>query len=180
MNLELLKKLVKLALHNPNENEANAAAVKVCKIIEAGEFRFVEDLKIEDKTNSSAWTKKSPKQSAYDDIQDFIRRSTRQQRNPYWSPQWDGFKYSPKEPPKPSQMNVKCAKCGKKYTLKEGLYVEEELRCNECQWTEYNSQRNKEKISSYDQYYDPITNIRHCTLCNQDIPVHVTFRKCDY
>ena len=43
MNLELLQKLVKLANNNPNENEANAAARKVCLMISESEFKFKED-----------------------------------------------------------------------------------------------------------------------------------------
>ena len=33
MNIELLTNLVRLANNNPNDNEANAAARKVCKMI---------------------------------------------------------------------------------------------------------------------------------------------------
>ena len=40
MNLDRLKKLVKLANHNPNDNEANSAARRVCKMIEDGKFEF--------------------------------------------------------------------------------------------------------------------------------------------
>ena len=40
MNLELLKKLVRLANNNPNDNEANLAARKVCKMIEEAQFKF--------------------------------------------------------------------------------------------------------------------------------------------
>ena len=40
MNLELLIKLVKLANNNPNENEANLAARKVCRIIAEGNYKF--------------------------------------------------------------------------------------------------------------------------------------------
>lgn len=43
MNISLLTKLVKLANNNPNDNEANSAARRVCKMIEDGEFKFVED-----------------------------------------------------------------------------------------------------------------------------------------
>lgn len=38
MNLDLLKKLVNLANHNPNENEANAAARRVCRLLEESKF----------------------------------------------------------------------------------------------------------------------------------------------
>jgi hypothetical protein len=40
MDIDLLTKLVKLANHNPNENESNAAARKVCSLIEAANFNF--------------------------------------------------------------------------------------------------------------------------------------------
>lgn len=40
MNLELIIKLVKLANNNPNDNEANLAARKVCKIIAEGNYQF--------------------------------------------------------------------------------------------------------------------------------------------
>lgn len=43
MKLELIIKLVKLANNNPNENEANSAARRVCKLIAEGDFKFVED-----------------------------------------------------------------------------------------------------------------------------------------
>lgn len=41
MNLDQLIKLAKLANNNPNEHEANAAARKVCRLIEAGNYQFV-------------------------------------------------------------------------------------------------------------------------------------------
>jgi hypothetical protein len=40
MNIDLLKKLVRLANNNPNENEANSAARRVCKMIEEAKFDF--------------------------------------------------------------------------------------------------------------------------------------------
>jgi len=40
MNLDLLTKLVRLANNNPNDNEANLAARKVCKMIESANFQF--------------------------------------------------------------------------------------------------------------------------------------------
>jgi hypothetical protein len=40
MNLDLLTKLVKLANNNPNENEANSAARRVCKLIAEANFIF--------------------------------------------------------------------------------------------------------------------------------------------
>jgi hypothetical protein len=40
MKLELLKKLTRLANNNPNDNEANLAARKVCKMLEEGKFQL--------------------------------------------------------------------------------------------------------------------------------------------
>ncbi len=41
MDIEKLKKLVKLANNNPNENEANLAARKVCQILEQTNFQAI-------------------------------------------------------------------------------------------------------------------------------------------
>ena len=41
MNLDLLKKLVKLAINNPNDNEANSAARKVCRMIAEDNYKLV-------------------------------------------------------------------------------------------------------------------------------------------
>lgn len=51
MNIELLTKLVKLANNNPNENEANLAARKVCKLIEEDKFQFNQSTAKSDYTN---------------------------------------------------------------------------------------------------------------------------------
>lgn len=42
MNIALITKLVKLANNNPNDNEANLAARKVCRLIEEGGFKLQE------------------------------------------------------------------------------------------------------------------------------------------
>jgi hypothetical protein len=43
MNLPLLIKLVKLANNNPNDNEANSAARRVCKMIAEANYIFTSD-----------------------------------------------------------------------------------------------------------------------------------------
>lgn len=42
MNLDLIIKLTRLANNNPNENEANLAARKVCKLLAEAEFKFTQ------------------------------------------------------------------------------------------------------------------------------------------
>jgi len=46
MNFKLIEKLARLANNNPNENEANLAARKVCKLLAKSNFKFVEDSKV--------------------------------------------------------------------------------------------------------------------------------------
>lgn len=43
MNYDLIIKLAKLANNNPNENEANSAARKVCKLLAEGNFNFTNN-----------------------------------------------------------------------------------------------------------------------------------------
>ena len=61
MDLDKLIKLVKLANNNPNENEANLAARKVCKIIEEGKFQF-------NNTKPNPPVSKSQRGGTYNDI----------------------------------------------------------------------------------------------------------------
>lgn len=78
MNLDLITKLAKLANNNPNENEANAAARKVCRLLAEGHFKFVQDVvvtppkpSVNPKASSqSVYTK----QTAWDWMQDYLRR----------------------------------------------------------------------------------------------------------
>ena len=153
MNLELLKKLVKLANNNPNDNEANLAARKVCKMIEEAKFNFNNQVTI------------TPKDIKQPDIQyesktyNDINRTT----EPFWrstpqEPWFDSEKFKrayqgvdwAKEPPifegfnkrQPKERRaLKCKTCGYKH---ETVYVgpEELFECNPCQWTAYQN-RNK-------------------------------------
>lgn len=51
MNKDLIIKLAKLANNNPNENEANAAARKVCVLLVEGHFKF-NDIQSNTKSNT--------------------------------------------------------------------------------------------------------------------------------
>ena len=66
MNLNLLKKLIKLATNNPNEHEANSAARRVCKLIAEADFKFVEDvINIRPQVASNPVWKPTPKQEEF-------------------------------------------------------------------------------------------------------------------
>jgi hypothetical protein len=162
MKLEILKKLIALANNNPNDNEANLAARKVCKALI--EDKYVDQLK--DVVIPAAQTippnyKPHPKQEQYYkepfDFYDFFRRAS---NSPFNESKWTG---PPKnEPPKGTYYNpyteeyvdkdkrkLKCKTCGKiKETKFRGLA--EIFECNDCQWTAF--ERNKKGPKEEKQY----------------------------
>lgn len=116
MNLDLLTKLVRLANNNPNENEANLAARKVCRMIEENKFQFGSngtktaankvggtwnDVK---RSEEPQWSSKSPgpqteaQKKAYEDLLNFIKfgERYRQERKESYDKEtqgtWSGFK----------------------------------------------------------------------------------------
>lgn len=80
MNLKLIEKLVKLANHNPNENEANSAARRVCKLIEEANFDYRATI-----SDASTLLGKSP-------IQPTTWNDIRRSKEPFWKSK------PPKEP----------------------------------------------------------------------------------
>lgn len=82
MNLNLIIKLAKLANENPNENEANLAARKVCSLIKQGDYKFNEDSK---QSNTKSTSNSS---SPYYDPFEWIRKQYEDNMR-YGS--WEGF-----------------------------------------------------------------------------------------
>ncbi len=76
MNLDLLKKLTKLANHNPNDHEANSAARRVCKMLEECNFTLTPVAK----DNPLTWN-------------DIVRSETSS-----WRSSWQGFGAAYKPP----------------------------------------------------------------------------------
>jgi hypothetical protein len=75
MNLDLLKKLTRLANNNPNENEANLAARKVCKMLAECDWKLTEDVK----SPREPQYKDSP--ITYEAVMEMIRNMNQQQYN---------------------------------------------------------------------------------------------------
>lgn len=161
MKFDLLKKLTRLANNNPNENEANLAARRVCKILEESNFSL-----------SEAYTNPKPPSSKpnyshvnnpvnYNSwVYDWFRDSNEKRYKQYAEGSWDSSQWTdkdrktseqakPKEPFKESnyyayepikqkkeKRTLKCSKCGK---MQETLFVglEDVYECNNCQWTAY-------------------------------------------
>ena len=114
MNLELLKKLVKLANNNPNDNEANSAARRVCKMIEDGKFNFVGD-------------KQEPQPGNPFDLNDIFRQY-RDMQNMYWDRPDYSKQYS--EPPPPVTKKRECSECG---NVEETSSLDQMFLCYACE-----------------------------------------------
>lgn len=142
MNLETLKKLVALANKNPNENEANSAARRVCRMLEEGNFQL--NGSSAPQQNNASW-QKSP--TSYSDIMEMFRQKqkqyedeifgqqTRQSRPPVSEPyDWQGYSPYYKQRTERHSEKRKCTKCGlevKTFRLNE---PPEKWVCNPCLW----------------------------------------------
>lgn len=151
MNIDLLIKLVKLANNNPNENEANLAARKVCKLIEESKFNFSGQNNHQQQNQQKQSTRppnwKTPYYNPFDewfkDMYNEKAKSYEQYQSTgdwYKNPPPSDAKARYNEPIRPSQQqdkrNLKCKTCGHtKSTSFVGL--PEVFECNNCQWTAY-------------------------------------------
>lgn len=148
MDLDRLKKLVKLANNNPNEHEANSAARKVCLILEQENFVLTNTLK--DNPSSRVpkdifeeMFRKAYNHRAWDDGAPPRTEPPPNWENPFYKKKYEPT-YNPYEPkqPKPKR-DLKCTKCG---NVKSTPFVGNEavFICQSCQWTDFeNSKRNK-------------------------------------
>lgn len=136
MSLDLLKKLVKLANHNPNDNEANSAARRVCLLLE--EFNFFEKkadpLYDKFRSKQEVYYKKTQKtNSIYDTMAVFCEKCNRPTvitKQEYYS----GEKIYCEDCKKnPNIFKRKCIKCGvladTKFNGPEFLFL-----CEDCGW----------------------------------------------
>lgn len=122
MNYDLIIKLAKLANNNPSENEANAAARKVCRLLAESNYQF----------NGHTNPQPPPRQRVYDEESDlkdifsyFYGRDFRGGRrygksNPFAEGSWTT---------QPEPKNRVCSECGKeRMTLNTDLY----FKCDDC------------------------------------------------
>jgi hypothetical protein len=164
MNFDLIEKLIRLANNNPNENEANLAARKVCKLLAEGNFKFTNaepqartwnDV---ERSTEPQWksTPQSPPQykSAFNPndypFADFFKKREKH---------WDNYGTPPKQektapenpyswvdPNPPSKQKeerlLKCKKCGNS-KLTKFVGLPELYECNTCQWTAYEAKAKK-------------------------------------
>lgn len=170
MNFNLITKLAKLANNNPNENEANLAARKVCRLLAEGKFEFTNEPPLRGRSpiqpqSSYSWWKPTKEQEDYikydqyyDFINDFINDFFKSQpfssrpdppkteyRYGSWvnepTPKWPGDGFKKPSEQKEERL-LKCRIC-KNSKLTKFVGLAELYECNTCQWTAYESKSKK-------------------------------------
>lgn len=156
MNFDLITKLAKLANNNPNENEANLAARKVCRLLAEGEFKFTNDSGTLRDKNGNPIYQPSQKQQEYhknpsmDYVYEYMRQRARSgprdkwydgpppyaYKSPFYSSYWD----SPKQPKWPGDEPFKKPSESQFYTdpaTGKRVHKNEErlLKCRTCKNT---------------------------------------------
>ena len=136
---ERLKKLVALANNNPNDNEANLAARKVCRILAEKNFAFIQVRTEAPKATRQEPTVRSASNPVGDDWFRKYWEPTEAQHRYYSSNySWVYWDTVTEEPPKPKKekKDINCSKCGElRNTAFVGppqIYV-----CNKCVWQTY-------------------------------------------
>jgi len=165
MNLDLLKKLVKLANNNPNDNEANLAARRVCKMLDNYQFdngsilygqskvNYTPPRTAADKVNVKPdpvkeqwpWTSYGF-DSAYN-FEDVIRkmketiwREEQRREQEFKGGQYYSVMYNEYAPNPNTKRNLKCYRCGEtKPTRFRG--IPEAWVCMECRGKEYTEEK---------------------------------------
>lgn len=158
MNNDIVKKLIELACNNPNENEANAAARKVCRMIKEDNFSIL---------NGSVFTPPRPQPQAprgpsmEDILRDMQRKAAEaaareHERVRNANAAWERAEAERREKARKQQAardkyrdtgytnattrNVKCSICGKdKSTLYQGPV--EKFMCAVCKFERDKQQR---------------------------------------
>lgn len=134
MNLDLLKKLTRLANNNPNDNEANFAARRVCKMLEECDFKLVENSQPSNpQPNFKHYANPFDNSWIYDLFINYEKIRSKDYKYSTYNP-FNGPVY--KSPPIKEKRILKCVKCG---SVKETLFVghPDVYECNNCQWTAY-------------------------------------------
>lgn len=151
MKLDLLKKLTRLANNNPNDNEANLAARKVCRMLEEANFVLEED--VVSNYSSKKYNGFGKTDDFHSDIFSYFYRNTgnnkvykqwekqkKQARKTAYNPfQTPPIYYSPfteQSKPVKEKRILRCKTCKEE---KETIFVGHPsvFECNNCQWTAY-------------------------------------------
>lgn len=114
MNLDLLKKLTRLATNNPNENEANLAARRVCKMLIECDFNLSNGRIPPSSTYGVNSTE------PFDPIE-FIRKMSREKRDNRYYAEWSPKEYTYSKPD--NEREVDYNPITQMYTMPDGEQI---------------------------------------------------------
>lgn len=171
MNFDLITKLAKLANNNPNENEANLAARKVCKLLADSDYKFVAGTTNKNtqdanrntqgtsqrtasqyqKSKSGSWTGSNFDPDTFSDIfgdifkNYYYKEPTQPPKQPK-RPESDYVKWDPYDKGEVKNNKEKrpltCRSCGK--IVMTGFVGPSVIfECTECQWVGYKNDYSK-------------------------------------
>lgn len=190
IDLEKLKKLVRLATNNPNEHEANLAAIKVCRMLLENDFACLTDKQI-GRTETPDF-KSSPYGGVGFDYEEIFRNMRKQQaksqqsynretknrpyENPFREGSWSGFNPG-------AIYENQCEKCHNKFIVPHADYREYGWVCAVC--------RNKQRANPYPPNTGdwkrprPEKRVRKCSTCGAEVEtkrITAVFRcdKCEW
>lgn len=167
MNIDLIIKLARLANENPNENEANLAARKVCSLIKAGNYKFdnqpiinrqqpINREPVRPNRQPDVRSASNPINDIYDMFNKYCSygKTSREyySRPNYNKPPkqeepvyvfWDELDPNTKKQKEESKRILKCKTCHKN-TETSFVGLAEIFECNDCSWSEW--ERKKTKI----------------------------------
>jgi hypothetical protein len=145
MNIDLITKLAKLANNNPNENEANLAARKVCRLLAEGDFKFngakTRDSFSDPLDDLLRSVRKARQGSPYQygdwvkpptDYEETFRKAQREQQQ-----KADAERYNSRKkqyaPPQEPTFYPRCVHCGTRFTMPPMDYWKtDRYLCPEC------------------------------------------------
>ncbi len=158
MNINLIIKLARLANENPNENEANLAARKVCSLIKQADYKFngstiqsnINQSRTPRQDNSNTTTKSTnrPVDNPWD-FSWFYEEINKPRNYSKGNPFKSGEPYYPfkeeenKKKEKPKR-TLKCKTC-KQDMETSFVGLAEIFECNNCSWSEYTRKKESTK-----------------------------------
>ena len=180
IDLDKLKKLIRLATNNPNEHEASLAAIKACRMILEDDFNCLEPSLIKRTDKPDFSSTKTPGFDPYDIF-----------KKGFWEAGFGGptgrtrsYDY---ETPSDTIYENQCQDCSKRVIVKRSAY-RSYWTCEECLRKRY-----PPPSDNTNTYYDPVTGqrkakttrIRKCTQCGAEVEtkrITAVFRcnKCEW
>lgn len=147
MDIEKIKKLIRLANNNPNEHEANLAARKVCKMLADYNFNIIvrtADAKIRSASNPAPY---NPFEEMFRKANSKAWNDNHRSEEPFWT-QYEGSWFDPDrdmkiphtDPPKREKIKTsrECSECGNTVVTSDNSQY---FICAKCHWKKYHTEK---------------------------------------